>query len=126
MRFKIGQRVIVNDRILQHVYVDNCRYARKMGWEVPEHGKVYTIRGGMYVFNTEGYVLEEIINPQYPFVVTGIMELHFNGEIFSPVITRSASMEALMKLQDPANHKVFRQPSVREPLLIPKKKVKAA
>lgn len=126
MKFKIGQRVVVNDRILEPIYVANCRMAHRYGWVTPEHGKTYTIRGGMFIFNTEGYVLEEIVNPPYAFAITGIMELHFNEELFSPVITKSAAMEQLLALQNPANHKVFRQPPVREPLLIPNKKVKAA
>lgn len=101
MKFAIGQCVVVNDHILEAPYVDNCLFANRLGMTTPVHRKTYTIRGGRYVMGQPGYVLEEIVNTPYPFVFTGMMELHFNEELFSPVIPKKTSIEALRRLANP-------------------------
>lgn len=124
MKFKIGQKVVVNDTILIPAFQELVRFAATMGWRVPEHLKVYTIRGFTEYRGHAGYVVEEIVNKPYHFPLSGVMELHFDECIFSPVQTTSTEAEKLRRLSDPSkwtdeDHERF----LAQPVIIKHKEV---
>lgn len=111
-KFRIGQKVVcigLPADLLAVVLKWRCNY--------PVANGIYTIRGRDYFpadvlggqpYNGNGYLLEEVVNDNnfFSFTHRDCREGHFNEEFFRPLVTStiSAQMEALLKLQDPANH----------------------
>ena len=123
MRFKIGEKVVCTDRILGSDYARFVAAQIRLGNVMPDPGRVYTMRGGrMFYGVATGILLEELVNPQIRFADGWFGELHFNEELFAPVIKskESAQVEALKRLADPSqwthddHRRLFNSPPMRK------------
>ena len=109
-KYRIGQKVVCNNRILEAPYARACDIARvRLGLNVPEHRKVYTVRAQAWcdVPNAPcppGYRFEEIVNPD-PWMFFGRkrFEISFDEVLFSPIHDTKKAVEELRRLTNPVN-----------------------
>lgn len=123
MKFKVGQHVAcVHAMTLWQVAIS--AFLNDVS-EVPVLGSRYTIRGGKRCdgCNIEGYVLEEIKNPdncEGHGCDFSRGEFHFPDWMFAPIVDTKAFDEEMKRLSDPTkwteeDHKRLDEIEVKEP-----------